>query len=109
MDFVPSPPSIAFHPPLALQRQAFLLETLRGIKPKSVLDVGCGDGRLLDCLVRCDEALPVELLAGIDISLTTLQQASRSIEVTADDQQIEGRWRPLDIYLLHGISLFGNK
>ena len=99
-----SSPSIAFNPALVLQRQAFLLETLRNVKPKSVLDVGCGEGRLLDCLVRCDEALPVELLAGIDISLPILEQASRSIESTADDQQVDGRWRSLDVILLQGHS-----
>jgi ubiquinone/menaquinone biosynthesis C-methylase UbiE len=99
-----SSPSIAFNPALVLQRQAFLLETLRNVKPKSVLDVGCGEGRLLDCLVRCDEALPVELLAGIDISLRMLEQASRSIESTAEDQQVDGRWRSLDVVLLRGYS-----
>jgi 2-polyprenyl-3-methyl-5-hydroxy-6-metoxy-1,4-benzoquinol methylase len=102
MGSAPSPPSIAFEPPLVLQRQAFLLETLRQVKPKSVLDVGCGEGRLLDCLARCDEALPVELLAGIDISLPILQQASRSIEMTADNQQVDGRWRSLEVFLLQG-------
>ena len=100
----PSSSSIAFNPALALQRQAFLLETLRKFKPKSVLDVGCGEGRLIDCLVRCDEALPVELLAGVDLSLPILQLASRSIEATAEDQQVDGRWRPLDVTLLQGPS-----
>ena len=102
----PSPPSIAFSPALVLQRQAFLLETLRKVKPKSVLDVGCGEGRLLDCLVRCDEGLPVELLVGIDISLPVLEQASRSIESTAGDQQVDGRWRSLDVILLRGHSFY---
>jgi len=98
------PPSINFSPALYLQRQAFLLQELRKFKPKSVLDIGCGEGRLLECLVRCDEALPVELLVGIDVSLSTLQQASRSIEAAANDQQTEGRWRSLDVTLLEGLS-----
>jgi 2-polyprenyl-3-methyl-5-hydroxy-6-metoxy-1,4-benzoquinol methylase len=99
----PSAPSIAFNPALFLQRQAFILETLRTIKPNSVLDVGCGEGRLLECLARCDEALPVELLAGVDISFTTLQRASHSVELSAETQQDEGRWRALDVTLLHGV------
>jgi 2-polyprenyl-3-methyl-5-hydroxy-6-metoxy-1,4-benzoquinol methylase len=96
-------PSITFNPALYLQRQTFLLETLRVLQPKSVLDIGCGEGRLLECLVRCDEALPVEILAGLDVSLSTLQQASSSIISAGNDQQADGRWRSLNVTLLHGI------
>lgn len=97
-------PSISFNPALSLQRQAFLLQELRKVKPKSILDIGCGEGLLLECLVRCDEALPIELLAGIDASIARLQRASRAIEAAANDQQAEGRWRSLDISLLEGYS-----
>lgn len=95
---------ISFNPALYLQRQAFLLEALREIKPKSVIDIGCGEGRLLECLVRCDENLPVEVLAGLDPSLPTLQEASRSVKMSGDQQQADGRWNSLDATLLQGIQ-----
>jgi len=100
-----SVPSISFNPALWLQRQAFMLETLRDLGPRSVLDVGCGEGGLLECLARCDDALPIELLAGIDLSLETAEQASDSILATAELQQLDGRWRPLELTLLHGIFI----
>jgi len=96
-------PRVSFDPHLSLQRQTFLLEALRKVKPRSVLDIGCGEGRLFECLVHCDDALPVELVAGIDLSIQVLQQASMSIETTARVEQVNGRWRALDITLLHGL------
>lgn len=94
--------SVSFNPALWLQRQAFMLETLRELGPNSVLDVGCGEGSLLECLSRCDDALPLELLAGIDLSLDKIEMASDSILATAELQQLDGRWRPLEVTLLHG-------
>lgn len=102
MSASPNAPFIAFLPALSLQRQALLLQTLREVRPKSVFDVGCGEGRLLECLCRCDEALPVEIIAGIDLSFQALQDASQAVRTSADNQQVEGRWSPLDITLLHG-------
>ena len=97
-----SPVAVSFNPALWLQRQSFMLETLREMGPKSVLDVGCGEGSLLECLARCDDVLPIELLAGIDISFDTVESASESIRTTAEIQQLDGRWRPLEVMLLHG-------
>jgi 2-polyprenyl-3-methyl-5-hydroxy-6-metoxy-1,4-benzoquinol methylase len=101
-----SPVAVSFNPALWLQRQSFMLETLREMGPKSVLDVGCGGGSLLECLARCDDALPIELLAGIDISFDTVESASESILTTAELQQLDGRWRPLEVTLLHGTFPF---
>jgi|SRR5579862_6222242 len=97
--------SINFIPALFLQRQELLLQTLRQIKPKSVLDIGCGEANLLACLCNCDDLLPVEILAGLDISLNSLQNASSSIRSAAESQQEDGRWRSLDVTLLQGIPL----
>ena len=93
---------MTFKPPLFIQRQGFVLDALRTIKPKSVLDIGCGEGRLLQCLVHCDDGIPAEILAGIDINATALQNASQLIGETAEDEQDGGRWRSLDIRLIHG-------
>ena len=96
-------PVLSFNPPLYIQRQAYLLDALRQHKPKSVLDVGCGEGRLAECLARCDDDLPVEFLAAIDVSLSVLQEASRAIEISGSQQQEDGRWRSLEIFLLEGL------
>ena len=96
-------PVISFNPPLYIQRQAYLLDALRQHRPKSVLDVGCGEGRLAECLARCDDGLPVELLVGIDVSLSVLQEASRAIEMSGSQQQEDGRWRSLEIFFLEGL------
>jgi len=98
-----STPSVKFNPALSVQRQGFILESLRQVKPKSVLDIGCGEGQLLECLVRCDDFLPIEVLAGIDVSLTQLESAASIIIQSANFQQEEGRWHSLDIVLLQGI------
>ena len=97
--------SINFNPALFLQRQELLLQTLRQFKPKSVLDIGCGEANLLACLCNCDDLLPVEILAGLDISLDSLQNASSSIRYAAESQQEDGRWRSLDVTLVQGIPL----
>jgi 2-polyprenyl-3-methyl-5-hydroxy-6-metoxy-1,4-benzoquinol methylase len=97
-------PIIKFNPALSLQRQTFLLENLRNSKPKSVLDIGCGEGSLLECLVRCDELLPIEVLVGIDISESELQKAALDIVASADSQQEDGRWHGLHIGLFRGVS-----
>lgn len=97
------PVYIGFNPALYLQRQGFILESLREIKPSSVIDVGCGDGRILECLVRCDDDIPVENLVGLDIDRTALQSAASSIQATGNEQQIDGRWRPIQVTLLRGI------
>jgi len=96
---------VKFHPALSLQRQTFLLEALRDSRPKSVLDIGCGEGTLLECLVRCDDFIPVEVLVGIDISEAQLQTAARIMLVSANIQQQDERWHPLDIQLLRGRGL----
>jgi 2-polyprenyl-3-methyl-5-hydroxy-6-metoxy-1,4-benzoquinol methylase len=95
--------AIKFAPALYLQRQGFLLQTLRTVKPTSVLDVGCGEGSLIECLVRIDKDLPVELIGGIDLSIPTLENATRTITSSAEVQQSDGRWNSLRIVLLHGI------
>ncbi|KIM33647.1 hypothetical protein M408DRAFT_36255, partial [Serendipita vermifera MAFF 305830] len=50
---------VRFSPPLSDQRQIFLLDTLRKHKPESVLDIGCGEGGLLEAISRPSFALPL--------------------------------------------------
>jgi hypothetical protein len=60
---------------------------------------------LLECLTRCDDALQINNLAGLDVSRSVLGSAAHSIEAAANEQQLNGRWRSIDITLLKGISL----
>lgn len=45
---------VYFYPPLHEQRQAWILDTLRGERPRvaSILDIGCGEGTLLGVLCQ---------------------------------------------------------
>jgi len=49
---------VSFNPPLFLQRQAWILDMLRHENIQSVLDIGCGEGALLECLSQPAWSLP---------------------------------------------------
>ncbi|KAF8529859.1 hypothetical protein JB92DRAFT_3194105 [Gautieria morchelliformis] len=49
---------VTFNPPLYLQRQIWVLDILRREKVQSVLDIGCGEGSLLQCLTEPSYTLP---------------------------------------------------
>jgi trans-aconitate methyltransferase len=86
-------------------RQAFLLERLRAIKPTSVFDVACGDGKLIEALAICCEEIPVETLCGLERSLELATIASRRVNMAAQsEQQGLGRWRNLDTKIMYGIT-----
>lgn len=60
------------------QKQIFpqhdwLIKTIKSLKPKSILEVGCGFGRNLQFLL--DHQIPAEKLTGLDISPSLLAQA----------------------------------
>jgi len=54
-------PCVRFNPGLSDQRQMFLLGVLRKYPTDSVLDIGCGEGALLEALCRPSFALPISL------------------------------------------------
>jgi SAM-dependent methyltransferase len=68
--------------PLAEQRIRYLVAKLRGLGAKRVLDLGCGEGRLVRRLL--DEA-QFEVV-GADVSPGALDQAGRRLEKLADRQ-----------------------
>jgi len=51
---------VHFYPPLFEQRRAWILDVLRGERPRisSVLDIGCGEGTLLSVLCQPAECHP---------------------------------------------------
>jgi len=62
---------------LADERVGWVAEIIRGTQARSVLDVGCGEGRLLDALSADSVATR---LAGVDVSTDELHSAARRLE-----------------------------
>ena len=61
---------------LGEQRQASVLDAVRALGGGRVVDLGCGEGRLLQRLVT--EPLVIEVL-GVDVSVGALEQAERRL------------------------------
>ncbi|KAG8712212.1 hypothetical protein FRC11_000720 [Ceratobasidium sp. 423] len=63
---------VRFMPPLAHERQRWILETLRAHRATSVLDIGCGEGELLNVLCKPASSIPSDnsLEPGRDLDLT---------------------------------------
>ncbi|CAB58157.1 small RNA 2'-O-methyltransferase Hen1 [Schizosaccharomyces pombe] len=92
----------SFYPPLHVQRRRKLFKILQGGFPvRSLLDIGCGDARFLSYLVPCNDQVPIEFLAGIDINEQSIERATEALQVRTEDF-LQLRWRPLHIELLLG-------
>jgi SAM-dependent methyltransferase len=80
-------------------------ETLIGTGPAAVVDVGCGDGRLLDILRRVGP--PSWRLAGIEIGEEAAKRAAkRGFDVRAGDFEsisLEGWRKRFDLALVHHV------
>src|SRR5271155_3642881 len=83
--------------------QEYILDKLRQIKARSVLQIGCGEGEILECLMRCSDDIPVAMLGGVDKSEYFLERAGKSMErASKTDQQVYSRWRDLEVNLIQG-------
>jgi 2-polyprenyl-3-methyl-5-hydroxy-6-metoxy-1,4-benzoquinol methylase len=69
-----------------------------GARIRSLLDIGCGEGALLNFMVGDTQ---IEQLSGIDIREERLKLAAQSLEPTKMDREYL-RETPLDIKLYHG-------
>jgi 3' terminal RNA ribose 2'-O-methyltransferase Hen1 len=70
--------------PLARTRAAAVLAELRAVGARSVADLGCGEGALLDRLL--DEPTITRVL-GTDVSVRALERASRRVDRRAERQR----------------------
>jgi 3' terminal RNA ribose 2'-O-methyltransferase Hen1 len=70
-------------PNLAEQRRDFLVETLRRLGARRILDLGCGEGRLVRALL--DD--PAVTVTGADVAPSALAQAERRLERLAERQR----------------------
>ncbi|WP_285729977.1 3' terminal RNA ribose 2'-O-methyltransferase Hen1 [Nocardiopsis sp. ATB16-24] len=76
---------------LAEERAGAVMAVLRAEKATSVLDLGCGSGRLLERLVREPS---LERITGVDVNVTALEHAHRRL-CRGCDPRGRGHHRPL--------------
>jgi len=79
-------------------RHARVLEVLEDVGATSVLDLGCGDGRLVSRLLR---KKAIRKVAGVDVSIRALEAAARRLDL--DSLPIPVRER---VTLMHGSVLY---
>ncbi len=85
-------------PTLNTQRLATVLAVLRGCEAKAVVDVGCGEGKLLRLLLA-DKRF--ERIVGMDVSLRSLRIAAERLRLERLPPLVRGR-----IALLHGSLMY---
>eukprot|EP00435_Cladocopium_sp_Y103_P056541 s1324_g19.t1 len=82
----PEPPKkvIKFDPPLWKQRQKFIVQALLSRSVRSVLDLGCGDGQLLEALYLQSS---FDRLCGLELSETRVKNTQKRLShaVSSDD------------------------
>ncbi|MCW5980607.1 MAG: 3' terminal RNA ribose 2'-O-methyltransferase Hen1 [Bryobacteraceae bacterium] len=86
---------------LAEQRTGAVLACLRAVEARSVVDLGCGEGKLLKALLE-DRSL--ERIAGMDVSWRSIEAAQRRLRLHQMPPAQRGR-----IELIHGSLLYSDK
>ncbi len=79
--------------PLNTQRHDAVCQVLRVLEVKSVIDLGCGSGQLLERLVQTSLTCVtcVTCVAGCDVSTRSLQHAARRLRVEQMSERQSGR------------------
>jgi SAM-dependent methyltransferase len=77
-------------PPLAVQRRAAILAELRAAGAARVLDLGCGQGQLIQELLRDPRCTEV---VGVDVSLRALAVAARRLRLDGPGERQSARVR----------------
>jgi len=83
------------------QRQAGILAVLRSSESRRIIDLGCGEGKLLRLLLKEKQ---FEKITGMDVSVRSLEIAARRLRL--DDLPSKQRER---IELLHGSLMYRDK
>ena len=98
-----SPEEAAAEKPISLHQQRLdaVLEVLRESKARTVLDLGCGEGRLLQLLLH-DQRF--EKIAGMDVSYRALERAGQRLHL----DRLPPRQRER-ITLLHGALTYRDR
>ncbi|KAJ3158644.1 Small RNA 2'-O-methyltransferase [Geranomyces michiganensis] len=87
-----------FNPPLWIQRRALVSQELKAAGVGSVLDLGCGEGALLEILLNDPRFTQ---LAGVDVDVDALNMAMRACAPTEYDKTYL-RELPVEFNLWHG-------
>jgi len=94
---------IALEKPLSLneQRLGAVVAALRSSKAKRVLDLGCGEGRLLRALLKDRQ---FEEIVGLDVSIRSLEAAQKRLKLERLPDKQADRLR-----LIHGSLMYRDK
>jgi 3' terminal RNA ribose 2'-O-methyltransferase Hen1 len=84
--------------PLHRQRHDRIIEVVRDMAPKSVVDLGCGDGKLIRELMKVKG---IEQIVGMDVAFYEIEKAFRKLNL--DDAAPRLRER---VKLLHGSLMY---
>ena len=80
------------------QRHDHIVEIVRANKPKSVVDLGCGDGKLIRKLVPIQG---IERIVGMDVSYYELEKATRIMKLEERGPALRER-----IQFIHGSLMY---
>lgn len=84
--------------PLARQRQQAVLEVVRELRPASVVDLGCGEGKLLGELLA---EHGIEQVVGTDVSSAALAKVERNLHMDTMTERTKDRltlWQSSLVY-----------
>jgi 3' terminal RNA ribose 2'-O-methyltransferase Hen1 len=89
--------------PLSLhdQRLSAVVAALRGCGAKRVVDLGCGEGRLLELLLKDKQ---FQEIVGMDVSYYTLEKAHRRLKIDRLPPMVAARLK-----LMHGSLMYRDK
>lgn len=85
-------------PPLHRLRHDRIVELVKDLRPKSVLDLGCGEGKLLRLLVPIQG---IERIVGVDVSMYALERAAKALHLEDATPRFAER-----VQLIHGSLMY---
>jgi 3' terminal RNA ribose 2'-O-methyltransferase Hen1 len=80
------------------ERIASVVSVLRGSGAKRVLDLGCGEGQLMQALLKDPQ---FTLISGVDVSVRALEKSARRLRLDQMHETIRSR-----VQLLHGSLVY---
>ncbi|XP_024382976.1 small RNA 2'-O-methyltransferase isoform X2 [Physcomitrium patens] len=85
-----------FAPPLSKQRIEFARTMINALEAKTLVDLGCGSGSLLEALLR--EPNTLEYMIGIDISRKALIRGAKSLSASLAKQNAAHSIQSITLY-----------